>query len=44
MSFKSKFEDRNFFVSVSRVLSLLAKSMSSTYRTTKIYFSFLNFA
>jgi hypothetical protein len=35
MSFISKFEDRNFFVSASRFLSPLAKSMSSTYKTRK---------
>ena len=36
--FISKFEERKLSVSASRSLSLLAKNMSSTYRTKKIYF------
>jgi hypothetical protein len=44
MYFISKFEKRNLFVSDSRSLSLLAKSMSSTYGIRKLYFPFLNFA
>jgi hypothetical protein len=44
MSFISKFKDRNSFVSANIFLSLLALSMSSTYKTRKIYISFLNFA
>jgi hypothetical protein len=41
MSFISKFEERKLSVSASRSLSLLAKNMSSTYKTRKIYFPFL---
>jgi hypothetical protein len=40
MSFISKFEERKLSVFASRSLSLLAKNMSSTYRTKKIYFLF----
>ena len=43
-SFKSNFEDKNFFVSTSRLISLLASKISSTYRIRKTYFPFLNFA
>jgi hypothetical protein len=44
MYFISKFEERELSISASRSLSLLAKSMSLTYRTRKIYFPFLDFA
>ena len=43
-SFISNFEDKNIFVSSSRLTSLLASKISSTYRTRKINFPFLNFA
>ena len=40
-SFMSKFEDKNFFVSCSRLTSLLASRMSSTYRIRKMNLPFL---
>ena len=40
----SKFEDKNFVVSSSRLTSLLASKISSTYKIRKIYFPFLNLA